>query len=158
MSDMYVFVDRINKMLERRRMTQRELAEKIGKTEVSVSRYVSGQRVPKATVLLKIAQALDVQADYLIGNDSWFDCGDAVDPDDRGGCEWCNVERKDWKSSEIPINAGDFGKYLMNIYISNQAIGVEVGKEKEEPIMTVYSSKIKYCPYCGRKLGKNHGQ
>ena len=61
MSDMYVFVDRINKMLERRRMTQRELAEKIGKTEVSVSRYVSGQRVPKATVLLKIAQALDVQ-------------------------------------------------------------------------------------------------
>lgn len=82
---MSVFTDRLTEMLERRGMTQRELADKIDKTEVSVSRYVSGQRVPKATVLLKIAQALNVQADYLIGNDSWFDCGDAVDPDDRGG-------------------------------------------------------------------------
>jgi transcriptional regulator with XRE-family HTH domain len=67
---MSVFTDRLTEMLERRGMTQRELADKIDKTEVSVSRYVSGQRVPKATVLLKIAQALNVQADYLLGNDS----------------------------------------------------------------------------------------
>lgn len=74
---MSIFTDRLTEMLERRGMTQRELADKIDKTEVSVSRYVSGQRVPKATVLLKIAQALNVQVDYLIGNDSVFDCGDA---------------------------------------------------------------------------------
>ena len=67
---MSVFTDRLTEMLKRRGMTQRELADKIDKTEVSVSRYVSGQRVPKATVLLKIAQALNVRADYLIGNDS----------------------------------------------------------------------------------------
>ena len=67
---MSVYTDRLTEMLERRGMTQRELADKIDKTEVSVSRYISGQRVPKATVLLKIAQALNVQADYLIGNDS----------------------------------------------------------------------------------------
>ena len=151
---MSVFTDRLTEMLERRGMTQRELADKIDKTEVSVSRYVSGQRVPKATVLLKIAQALNVQADYLIGNDSWFDCGDAVDPDDRGGCERCNMERKDWRASEIPVDLGDFGEYQIDIYISHSrpAIGVDFGEKRSEPILSVYSDKIKYCPYCGKKL------
>lgn len=151
---MSVFTDRLAEMLERRGMTQRELADKIDKTEVSVSRYISGQRVPKATVLLKIAQALNVQADYLIGNDSWFDCGDAVDPDDRGGCSRCNMERKDWKASEIPVDLGAFGEYQIGIYISpgRQAIGVEFGEKRSEPILSVYSDKIKYCPYCGKKM------
>ena len=157
---MSVFTDRLTEMLERRGMTQRELADKIDKTEVSVSRYVSGQRVPKATVLLKIAQALNVQADYLIGNDSWFDCGDAVGPDDRGGCNRCNMERKDWKASEIPVDLGDFGEYQIDIYISHSrpAIGVDFGEKRSEPILSVYSDKIKYCPYCGKKLWKEEPQ
>jgi len=152
---MSVFTDRLAEMLERRGMTQKELADRIDKTEVSVSRYISGQRTPKITVLLKMAQALNVQADYLIGNDSWFDCGDAVDPDDRGGCEWCNLERKDWKESEIPVDLGDFGEYQLDIYISRmrQAICVDFGEKQSEPLLSVYSEKIKYCPYCGRKMG-----
>ena len=62
-----IFSKRLKGQLDKKGMTQRELAEKIGATEVSVSRYVSGQRIPKATVLLKIAMALGVSTDYLLG-------------------------------------------------------------------------------------------
>jgi hypothetical protein len=64
------------------------------------------------------------------------------------------VERKDWKASEIPVDLGDFGEYQIGIYISHrrQAIGVEFGEKRSEPIVSVYSDKIKYCPYCGKKL------
>lgn len=44
--------------LKKRGMTQRELAEKIGATEVSVSRWIKGNRIPKANDALKIAKAL----------------------------------------------------------------------------------------------------
>lgn len=57
--------DRLKEALERRGMTQRELAEKLGITEVSVSRYMSGDRTPKATILAEIAEILHVSIDYL---------------------------------------------------------------------------------------------
>lgn len=52
--------------LVKRLMTQRELAEKIGTTEVSVSRYVTGQRVPSGPLLFKIARALGCTVEDLM--------------------------------------------------------------------------------------------
>lgn len=37
---------RIKGLLKKRGLTQKELAEKVGVTEVSVSRYISGERTP----------------------------------------------------------------------------------------------------------------
>ena len=50
--------------------TQRELAEDIGITEVSLSRYITGDREPKGTVLLSLAKALGTSTDYLLGLDT----------------------------------------------------------------------------------------
>lgn len=152
---MSIFTERLQEMLNRQGMSQRDLADAIDKTEVSVSRYVNGQRVPKANVLLKMSQALNCQADYLIGNDSLFDCGSAVREEDRYGCKYCNIERKDHKCSVIPIDMGEFGNdYELAIYISelHQAIAVDFGEKTREPIIAVHSDKITYCPFCGRKL------
>ena len=64
----------IKRVLERTGKTQRELAEVIGITEASMSRYIHGDRVPKATVLAKIADALGVTTDQLIsGEENPFD-------------------------------------------------------------------------------------
>jgi len=152
---MSVFTDRLKEMMDKRGMSQRELAEAIDKTEVSVSRYINGQRVPKATVLLKMAQALNCQADYLIGNDSLFDYGSAVPEEDRYGCEYCNIERSDFKFTNIPVDLGDFGDdYEISIWISGhrQYIGVDFEQKNRDPIISVHSDKITYCPYCGREL------
>ena len=57
---------RILEQIRRRGMTQRSFADTIGMTESTVSHYVHDQRCPKASVLLRIARALDVTADYLL--------------------------------------------------------------------------------------------
>lgn len=59
--------DRIKILLDRRGMAQRELADRIGCTEVSMSRYITGARMPKAPTLAKIAKVLGVSADVLLG-------------------------------------------------------------------------------------------
>lgn len=59
--------DRIAQLLKEKNMNQRELAAKIGSTEMTVSRYVRNERKPKADVLAKIASALNTTADDLLG-------------------------------------------------------------------------------------------
>lgn len=49
----------IGKLLEAKGIKQKELAEAIGATEVSVSRWVNGSRVPKATTCIQITKVLD---------------------------------------------------------------------------------------------------
>ena len=57
---------RISELLNKSGMTQRELAEKIGVTEVTLSRYITGKRTPKGPLIVKIAKALDVPVEHLI--------------------------------------------------------------------------------------------
>lgn len=53
------FKRNLKKMLDRRFMTQEDLANKIGVDRVTVNRYLNGKRIPDAIVLVKIAKALD---------------------------------------------------------------------------------------------------
>ena len=62
------FGERLKDALKEKNITQRELAREINITEVTMSRYISGDRTPKAPVIVKMAQALDVSCDYLLGN------------------------------------------------------------------------------------------
>lgn len=61
---------RISATLQKRRMTQKELAERIGVTEAVISRYISGEREPKPDVLANIATAIHTTSDYLLGIES----------------------------------------------------------------------------------------
>lgn len=61
------FSDRLKESIQDRGLTQRMLATRIGTTEVSISRYLKGKRIPSADVLYKLCKALDVSADYLLG-------------------------------------------------------------------------------------------
>lgn len=58
---------RIKEALKARNMTQRELAEATGITEVTISRYASSTRIPRGTEIVKIASALNVTCDYILG-------------------------------------------------------------------------------------------
>lgn len=53
--------------LDKQGMTQKQLAEKSGITEAAISRYLSGERTPRSVFLAKIAKALGVSSDYLLG-------------------------------------------------------------------------------------------
>lgn len=58
---------RISDLMKQNGLTQKELADKIGVTYVSMSRYISGDRIPKGPVIANIATALHVDAGYLLG-------------------------------------------------------------------------------------------
>ncbi len=58
---------RINETLQRRKITQRELANRIGVSDAVMSRYISGDREPKPEVLANIATALQTTSDFLLG-------------------------------------------------------------------------------------------
>lgn len=62
--------ERISELLEKNSMTQRELAERVGVTEVSMSRYISNDRTPKGPIIANIATALHTTSDYLLGTET----------------------------------------------------------------------------------------
>ncbi len=63
------FSERLLLVLKDRKITQRELAEKINTTETALSRYVNGSRKPRMDNLLKLARALNVSVEYLTGKE-----------------------------------------------------------------------------------------
>lgn len=58
---------RITKARERLDMNQKELCQKTGIKESTLSRYENDIREPKASTLLTIAETLNVSFDYLMG-------------------------------------------------------------------------------------------
>ena len=61
--------ERLTELLRERKMTQKQLAELIGVTEATVSRYMSGERTPKSGILANMATALHTTSDYLLGQE-----------------------------------------------------------------------------------------
>ena len=60
---------RISDLLDQQGLSQRELADKVGVTEVSMSRYIKGERTPKGPIIANIAKVLHTSSDYLLGHE-----------------------------------------------------------------------------------------
>lgn len=89
--------ERIKELLVKNDMTQRELAEKVKCTDAAISHYIKGDRVPRASVLSKIAIALGTTSDYLmegIPEDSKEEIGYAMKLIGRNSGNMSNAEKK----------------------------------------------------------------
>lgn len=62
-----IFVKRLISLLEENNITQLQLAKEIGVSNVTISRYLSGERRPQIDVAIKMANFFDVSLDYLMG-------------------------------------------------------------------------------------------
>ena len=58
---------RINEVLKKRNMSQKDLAERLGISEVVISRYITGGREPKPEMVANLATALHTTSDFLLG-------------------------------------------------------------------------------------------
>lgn len=56
----------IARLLEERGMSQKELADKVGTTEVSMSRYIKGTRTPKGPLISKMARVLGTDPNTIL--------------------------------------------------------------------------------------------
>lgn len=59
--------ERISRSMREKHISQREMASRVGITELTMSRYINDVRIPNAVVIGKIAKILGVTTDYLIG-------------------------------------------------------------------------------------------
>jgi len=58
--------DRLEMARKMRGMSQQELGEQIGVSRMSISKYENDQSIPGSQHLLKLAQALDINVEYLL--------------------------------------------------------------------------------------------
>lgn len=62
-----IFSQRLKQARKNFGFTQKQLAEKIGKTQNAINLYESGQREPPLTVLIRLSRALNQSTDSLLG-------------------------------------------------------------------------------------------
>lgn len=68
---------------KKKKMTQEELAAKVNVTKAAISNYENGHSTPSNDTLVALADALDIDTDYLLGRTDSprpLDIGDEVDP------------------------------------------------------------------------------
>ena len=63
--DMVNFSERLNDLLKT--ASQKDISEKTGLSQSSISMYASGKRKPASDAIIKIANYFDVSTDYLLG-------------------------------------------------------------------------------------------
>lgn len=64
---------RIQDLLRKKGLSQRELAEQCNITEVSMSRYINGSRIPKGPIVAAMANVLGTTTDYILGSEKELD-------------------------------------------------------------------------------------
>lgn len=70
MYDKTMFAENFKRVINQHGMTQRQIAEKLGVTETTISRYVTTGpkgRTPNVESLVALAQVLNVSLDTLVG-------------------------------------------------------------------------------------------
>lgn len=82
--------NRIEIQLKRNNMTQKDLAEKLDVSEVTVCRWLSGDRDPSIETLNKIAEALGTTTSYFFIKDDW---NNEKKPEDEkpGSIDWGKI-------------------------------------------------------------------
>lgn len=59
--------ERISFLRDNMEMTQKELAEKIGITPMTLAKYTKDLNEPRSSIIAKMAQTLNTTSDYIIG-------------------------------------------------------------------------------------------
>lgn len=131
--------ERIAGLLEQLGITQRELANRIGITEVSMSRYIRGDRTPKGPVIANMATALNTTTDYLLG------IGES------------NEEKQEELSlPEDEAETRDFGEALEEFEQKQKRAWNETGGAVYKPADGKYKGFLFIkCEHCGETRGFN---
>ena len=62
-----LILSRLHELIDAREWSYAELARQSGVSESLLSKYVNGAQSPSSATIAKLAQALEVSADYLMG-------------------------------------------------------------------------------------------
>jgi len=80
--DLKILTNRIRKKMEALRVNQAQLAKLAGITPGALSQILAKERTPSSGVLVKLATALSVSVDYLVGRSDDTDLNDLLQNED----------------------------------------------------------------------------
>lgn len=61
--------DKIRQILEAKELSQRQVALRSGITEGTLSRYLTGSRMPRVDIITNIAKTLEVETEFLLSEE-----------------------------------------------------------------------------------------
>lgn len=67
-----IFKDRLAFMMRRENLTRRELADKTGLTEATISYYLSGRKTPGIKATISLAYSLGCSVEDLVDYGEWI--------------------------------------------------------------------------------------
>lgn len=126
-----VFGERLSKELEKKQLSYRQFAEKVGMTTTTVFRYAKCERVPRANEIIKIAKVLGVTCDYLLG---------LSDDPHKTSMSYAIAQPERVEGEWIP-HKSIFGGLGEKVYTCDKC-GYNIGFRREN-----------YCPNCGSYNG-----
>lgn len=77
-----IISERLKEIREKRGLSKKELALKIGVSPSTITRYEKDGRIPKLTILKKISEALNVPINYLLGKEEDIKIGTSLSIED----------------------------------------------------------------------------
>lgn len=80
MDNLYIIKDRLNEAMKLRGMTAADLSKKSGLAKSSLSRYLTGENIPRSIAIGKLAEALNVSPVWILGYNVTID-GQEIDID-----------------------------------------------------------------------------
>ena len=78
--------ERIKQAIDKSGKSQRQIARDAGTTAATISRYISGERMPNAAIILKLAKACGASIEWLLTGEEqkvkakelWIPCGNLI--------------------------------------------------------------------------------
>lgn len=107
---------RLKGLRTQKKLTQKQLAEKINVTHVSISGYESGNRSPDTDTLQKLADFFQVTTDYLLGRDINKLLNKNEDKDEEEFLKWMNDPTTDLFFKEYIESPEEMKEQLRKIW------------------------------------------
>lgn len=105
MNEKQIFVQRLRELMFESKYTQKQIAQLCHTTEASLSRYMSGDRIPRPEILGNLATALHTTTDHLLGKDDKFkEYAEIKALVARGKDFWTSEQKKELSDIIMGIN------------------------------------------------------
>lgn len=125
------FKDILKQLRKSNKLTQKELAENIGVSEITIRSYESGRRLPNSETLVKLENYFNVSGAYLRG-----------ETEEKERMIWDDQEIMKTIHEEIPAQLSSFSAELLKQSDKNQKLMFDLFVELKS-ILTLEDEKTK---------------
>lgn len=125
------FKDILKQLRKSNKLTQKELAENIGVSEITIRSYESGRRLPNSETLVKLENYFNVSGAYLRGK-----------TEEKERMIWDDQEIMQTIHEEIPTQLSSFSAELLKQSDKNQKLMFDLFVELKS-ILTLEDEKTK---------------